>query len=124
MILSEDGKVRIMGTGLNVLRDFAVASASVTKSLLDAGVSYEDAKSIMKKTLYVGMIEACKKKNETIPEMEEMNKAVNEFFDKFRFQKMYKVYGIIYKEDEENEQQEQGREWKTRACAETEGIRL
>ena len=37
MILSEDGKVRIMGTGLNVLRDFAVASASVTKSLLDAG---------------------------------------------------------------------------------------
>ena len=31
MILSEDGKVRIMGTGLNVLRDFAVASASVTK---------------------------------------------------------------------------------------------
>ena len=84
MILSEDGKVRIMGTGLNVLRDFAVASASVTKSLLDAGVSYEDAKSIMEKTLYVGMIEACKKKNETIPEMEEMNKAVNEFFDKFR----------------------------------------
>ena len=62
MILSEDGKVRIMGTGLNVLRDFEVASASVTKSLLDAGVSYEDAKSIMKKTLYVGMIEACKKK--------------------------------------------------------------
>lgn len=40
------------------------------------------------------------------------------------FQKMYKVYGIIYKEDEENEQQEQGREWRTRACAETEGIRL
>ena len=80
MILSEDGKVRIMGTGLNVLRDFAVASASVTKSLLDAGVSYEDAKSIMKKTLYVGMIEACKKKMKRY----QMNKAVNEFFDKFR----------------------------------------
>lgn len=30
------------------------------------------------------MIEARMKKNETIPEMEEMNKAVNEFFDKFR----------------------------------------
>ena len=84
MILSEDGKVRIMGTGLNVLRDFAAASESVTESLLDAQVSYEDAKSIMKKTLYVGMIEARMKKNETIPEMEEMNKAVNEFFDKFR----------------------------------------
>lgn len=49
MILSEDGKVRIMGTGLNVLRDFAAASESVTESLLDAEVSYEDAKSIMKK---------------------------------------------------------------------------
>lgn len=84
MILSEDGKVKIMGTGANTIGEFAAVSAAVTETLLNAGLPYEYVKIIMERTFYAGMREARKQKNETMPEMEEMDKAVNKFFDKCR----------------------------------------
>lgn len=84
MIKSKDGKVTISGTGLEVLGEFTVISAAVTKTLMDSHVSREVAKDVMEKVFNVGMKEALDRRSERMPEMDEIEKAVNEFFDRFR----------------------------------------
>lgn len=84
MIKSKDGEVTISGTGLDILGDFAVISAAVTETLMDSHVSREAAKDVMEKAFNVGMKEALDRRSERMPEMDEIEKAVNEFFDRFR----------------------------------------
>lgn len=84
MIKSENGEVTIKGSGWDVLVDFSVASAAVTKTLMDSHVSREVAKYVMEKAFNVGMKEALDRRSERMPEMDEIEKAVNELFDRFR----------------------------------------
>ncbi len=84
MIKSENGEVTIKGSGWDVLADFSVASAAVTETLLNSGVPKRTAKDVLQKALNVGMKEAFDIKRETMPEMDEIEKAMDELFERFQ----------------------------------------
>lgn len=84
MIKSENGEVTIKGSGWDVLVDFSVASAAVTETLLNSGVPKRTAKDVLRKALNVGMKEAFDIKRETMPEMDEIEKAMDELFERFQ----------------------------------------
>ena len=84
MIKSHMGSVKVEGSGWDVLADFSVASAAVTETLLNSGVPKRTAKDVLQKALNVGMKEAFDIKRETMPEMDEIEKAMDELFERFQ----------------------------------------
>ena len=61
-----------------------MASAVVTETLLNSGVPKRTAKDVLQKALNVGMKEAFDIKRETMPEMDEIEKAMDELFERFQ----------------------------------------
>lgn len=84
MILSEDGRTTILGDKLGVIEDFSVTSAAVTIKLLDEAMTRDMVKCCMIQALISGMENAFDQKDIVMPAMEEIRKAADEFFDKFR----------------------------------------
>lgn len=56
----------------------------MTETLLNSGVPKRTAKDVLQKALNVGMKEAFDIKRETMPEMDEIEKAMDELFERFQ----------------------------------------
>ena len=83
MIKSENGEVTIKGSGWDVLADFSVASAVVTETLLNSGVPKRTAKDVPL-PFFLRFVLKKHKQPETMPEMDEIEKAMDELFERFQ----------------------------------------